>query len=131
MYRGKIVEFGQARAILAAPQHPYTQLLLDSIPSTKRKWERTGSVASDIETKEYQLSGCKFINRCPLAQERCKERRRPSAKATDAMSTANLPEPFTLVPHAPAWEPIVGRSASRARSARDAFHAGAWNEIGD
>jgi peptide/nickel transport system ATP-binding protein len=74
MYRGTIVEFGQARAILADPQHPYTQLLLDSIPSTTRKWERKGFVASDIETKEFQFTGCKFYNRCPLAQEKCKER---------------------------------------------------------
>jgi ABC-type oligopeptide transport system ATPase subunit len=48
MYRGTIVEFGQARAILTDPQHPYTKLLLDSIPSTTRKWERKGFVASDI-----------------------------------------------------------------------------------
>lgn len=74
MYRGTIVEFGQARAILANPQHPYTRLLLDSIPSTTHKWERKGFVASDIETKEYQFTGCKFYNRCPLAQERCQQR---------------------------------------------------------
>ena len=74
MYRGTIVEFGQARTILADPQHPYTQLLLDSIPSTTHKWARKGFTASDLESKEYQFAGCKFYNRCPLAQEICKQR---------------------------------------------------------
>jgi|ADGO01.1.fsa_nt_gi oligopeptide/dipeptide ABC transporter, ATP-binding protein, C-terminal domain len=75
MYRGSIVEFGRARQVLARPQHPYTQLLLDSIPSTTQKWERRSFVASDIETKEFQLTGCKFANRCPLAQEICSQQR--------------------------------------------------------
>ncbi len=75
MYRGAIVEFGDARTILTKPQHPYTQLLLDSIALTDRKWKRKTYVASDIETKEFQLSGCRFRNRCPLAQEICKHQR--------------------------------------------------------
>lgn len=40
MNRGSIVEFGKARHVLANPQHSYTKLLLDSIPTTKKKWER-------------------------------------------------------------------------------------------
>jgi peptide/nickel transport system ATP-binding protein len=69
MYRGTIVEFGTARGILSNPQHPYTQLLLDSIALTDRKWERTTYVASDIEAKEFQFTGCRFRNRCPLAED--------------------------------------------------------------
>lgn len=38
MNRGAIVEFGQAKQVLAQPQHHYTQLLLDSIPTLKQKW---------------------------------------------------------------------------------------------
>jgi peptide/nickel transport system ATP-binding protein len=40
MNQGSIVEFGKARQVLADPQHSYTQLLLDSIPTLKRKWVR-------------------------------------------------------------------------------------------
>ncbi|MBZ0300251.1 MAG: ABC transporter ATP-binding protein [Anaerolineae bacterium] len=75
MYRGTIVEFGTARGILTNPQHPYTQLLLDSIALTDRKWERTTYVASDIEAKEFQFTGCRFRNRCPLAEEICTHER--------------------------------------------------------
>ncbi|MFN8487175.1 MAG: ABC transporter ATP-binding protein [Caldilineaceae bacterium] len=78
MYRGTIVEFGKARAVLANPQHPYTQLLLDSIPSLRQKWTRRIFAASDLETKEFQFKGCKFYNRCPLAQEICQRQRPPA-----------------------------------------------------
>lgn len=83
MYRGCIVEFGKARDVLSAPGHPYTRLLLDSIPSTKIKWERKGFTASDIETKEFRFVGCKFYNRCPLAQDICKEKRPTPVKKED------------------------------------------------
>lgn len=38
MNKGSIVEFGQARQVLSDPQHAYTRLLLDSIPTLKQKW---------------------------------------------------------------------------------------------
>ncbi len=83
MYRGTIVEFGNARAILSQPQHPYTQLLLDSIAGTNRKWERKTYKASDMEAKEFQFSGCRFRNRCPLAKDLCKEQRPPAVLQND------------------------------------------------
>jgi peptide/nickel transport system ATP-binding protein len=83
MYRGSIVEFGQARAVLSDPQHPYTRLLMESIPATNRKWSREQIAMSDIETKEYQFGGCKFRNRCPLAQEVCTHQRPPALRKED------------------------------------------------
>jgi oligopeptide/dipeptide ABC transporter ATP-binding protein len=83
MYRGAIVEFGNARDILKNPQHPYTQLLLDSIASTKRKWEQRSFAASDIEAKEFQLGGCRFRNRCSFAEDICSHQRPPAVKQTD------------------------------------------------
>jgi peptide/nickel transport system ATP-binding protein len=38
MNHGRVVEFGEARQVLQNPQHEYTQLLLDSIPSLDHKW---------------------------------------------------------------------------------------------
>lgn len=40
MNRGSIVEFGLGKQVLSDPQHAYTRLLLDSIPTTKHKWPR-------------------------------------------------------------------------------------------
>jgi len=83
MYRGCIVEFGAARNILTSPGHPYTRLLLNSIPSTITKWDRTGFASSDIETKEFRFEGCKFYNRCPLAKPICIEKRPEPVKKED------------------------------------------------
>jgi oligopeptide/dipeptide ABC transporter ATP-binding protein len=83
MYRGCIVEFGDARAILADPQHPYTQLLLDSIPDIGRKWQRKKIALSDIEAKEFQFTGCRFCNRCLIAEDKCIVDRPPAIKKAD------------------------------------------------
>ena len=83
MYRGCIVEFGAARDILTSPGHPYTRLLLDSIPTITMKWDRKGFASSDIETKEFRFQGCKFYNRCPLAQSICTEKRPTPVKKED------------------------------------------------
>lgn len=83
MYRGCIVEFGDARSILADPQHPYTQLLLDSIPDIGRKWERKKMTLADIEAKEFQFEGCRFCHRCPYASDRCMVERPIAQKMPD------------------------------------------------
>ena len=38
MNKGRVVEFGDARRVMSDPQHEYTRLLLDSIPTTRGKW---------------------------------------------------------------------------------------------
>lgn len=83
MYRGCIVEFGDARTILADPQHPYTQLLLESIPDIGRKWQREKMALADIEAKEFQFEGCRYCNRCPIAEDKCTVERPPAIKKAD------------------------------------------------
>lgn len=83
MYRGCIVEFGNARAILTRPQHPYTQLLLNSVPLIGKKWPRQQFAMSDIETKEFGFAGCKFCNRCPKVKDLCAESRPPAIRQAD------------------------------------------------
>jgi len=83
MYRGCIVEFGDARTILADPLHPYTQLLLDSIPDIGRKWEKKKIALADIEAKEFQFEGCRFYNRCPHSSDRCRLERPPAKRMPD------------------------------------------------
>jgi peptide/nickel transport system ATP-binding protein len=83
MYRGCIVEFGEARPILADPQHPYTQLLLASIPEIGRKWEKKKMAMADIEAKEFQFEGCRFCNRCPIVEDKCTGERPPAIKKDD------------------------------------------------
>jgi len=74
MYLGKIVETGNADSIYDSPAHPYTQALLDAIPSVEEpQGERTEAVhLTDEPPSALNLpSGCRFRTRCPIAQEIC------------------------------------------------------------
>jgi len=66
MYMGKIVEYAPTNKLFENPYHPYTKLLLDSIPGkTKRK------IKLRSHTKFLPPSGCSFSNRCPFLSEKC------------------------------------------------------------
>jgi oligopeptide/dipeptide ABC transporter ATP-binding protein len=72
MYAGRIAETGPVEAIFAAPRHPYTALLLASIP---RLSDVPKSPLAVIEGRVPAPSeygpGCRFANRCPRADARC------------------------------------------------------------
>ncbi|MDU8913487.1 ABC transporter ATP-binding protein [Aestuariicoccus sp. MJ-SS9] len=74
MYGGRIVETGRARDIYAAPRHPYTEGLLQSVPrldqdrSVPLKPIR-GNPADPFTT----IAGCRFHPRCPYAQAICRQ----------------------------------------------------------
>ncbi|MDR1597046.1 MAG: ABC transporter ATP-binding protein [Treponema sp.] len=74
LYRGNLIEFGGARDVLDKPGHPYTELLLESIPRVGKLWD-DNMVLPDLESKEYRLGGCKFVTRCPYAKDICREKR--------------------------------------------------------
>jgi peptide/nickel transport system ATP-binding protein len=69
MYRATVAEAGDFELVVKSPQHPYTRLLIGSIPrvSTVRDWA-VGQPHSDGTVAEL---GCKFADRCPSAMERC------------------------------------------------------------
>ena len=71
MYGGQMVEFGSSQEIYKNPKHPYTQGLLESIPTLK------GGTPKYIPGTPPSLlnapSECRFIDRCPLAIEKCKK----------------------------------------------------------
>ncbi|WP_183582681.1 ABC transporter ATP-binding protein [Paenibacillus rhizosphaerae] len=71
MYRGQLIEFGEARSILNDPSHPYTELLLDSIPRVGNKWDEN-VVLSDTDAAEAGSAGCRFSGRCPYVREACR-----------------------------------------------------------
>jgi len=78
MYRGSMVEYGNTREVLEEPLHPYTKILLESIPkpNPKLKW-REEIKLSGLEVKEFEALGCKFSNRCINATEKCFKERPP------------------------------------------------------
>ena len=86
LYRGSLVEFGPSREIMENPAHPYTWLLMNSVPHVGEKW-KSGIRMSETETREFTLSTCKFASRCPYADERCTSARPPMKGLSGGRST--------------------------------------------
>lgn len=68
MYRGRVVEEGTAAEIWGEPKHPYTKLLIASMPGTKRDDRPTMEATQPGPSGE---NGCKFAERCPVVEEEC------------------------------------------------------------
>jgi peptide/nickel transport system ATP-binding protein len=86
MYAGRVVEIGPTRSVLKAPSHPYTQGLMASIPSMRRRGAVLAQIEGSMPRLDAMPSGCAFHPRCPARFERC-ERQRPDLM-TAAMSSA-------------------------------------------
>ena len=77
LYRASVAEVGDVERVVKSPQHPYTQLLISSIPrvSTERDW-----MADDPRLGQQhavEQTGCKFAPRCPAVMPRCTAARPP------------------------------------------------------
>ena len=73
MYKGRVVESGPARRVLTEPLHPYTKLLIESIPKPdpEKRW-KGAQVASITESGEQHITkGCRFYPRCSQRMEKC------------------------------------------------------------
>ncbi|WP_160684577.1 ABC transporter ATP-binding protein [Clostridium sp. C2-6-12] len=73
MYLGSIVELTTGKELFENPKHPYTKMLIESIPVShpKLRKQRINIEESEI-TYEDKGTGCQFCNRCSYATERCK-----------------------------------------------------------
>lgn len=75
MYLGQIVELGDAQQVLTAPAHPYTRLLLDSLPAIDKPLEEEWALRkTDLPGNRTLPQGCFFYERCPLATHGCEVR---------------------------------------------------------
>ncbi|MBM3572192.1 MAG: ATP-binding cassette domain-containing protein [Alphaproteobacteria bacterium] len=72
MYLGRIVEQGLADSLLAAPQHPYTRLLLDTIPDLEAPNRSRAPLGGEVPNPIDPPPGCSFHPRCAMAVDRCR-----------------------------------------------------------
>ncbi|WP_275786919.1 ABC transporter ATP-binding protein [Pararhizobium gei] len=83
LYAGSIVEKGPAREVLEKPAHPYTKLLVSSVPEMRIGWleeemEKFRPVGDSGNLPSLPGIGCAFFTRCPVAiVEKCNETRPP------------------------------------------------------
>ena len=71
LYAGKLVEEGDTRTILDNPRHPYTKFLINSLPSLDDRGERA-SIPGRPPALDNPPHGCRFHERCPLVQDKCR-----------------------------------------------------------
>ncbi|MCE2456609.1 MAG: ABC transporter ATP-binding protein [Dehalococcoidia bacterium] len=78
MYLGKIVEVGETEQLLSNPQHPYTKALLSAVPvpdpaSTRDPVNIKGGVTTPVDPPPR----CRFYDRCPIADNFCRDNVHP------------------------------------------------------
>jgi peptide/nickel transport system ATP-binding protein len=75
MYLGRLVEQAPTDTLFKRPKHPYTRMLLDTIPDLEMTGRQRAPVAGEVPSPLNPPSGCSFHPRCPFATERCKAER--------------------------------------------------------
>lgn len=71
MYAGRVVEIGSVRDIFNHPSHPYTQALMNSVPTMEEPPERLYAIEGQPPVLWDLPPGCRFAPRCAYAETRC------------------------------------------------------------
>jgi len=71
MYAGSIVETGTVNEIFSNPQHPYTRLLLQTIPGLEKQRGEFIPIAGQVPSLHNVPAGCSFHPRCPEVFQKC------------------------------------------------------------
>ena len=87
MYLGRLVEEAPTDTLFRRPKHPYTRMLLDTIPDLDMTGRQRAPVAGEVPSPLNPPSGCSFHPRCPFANERCTVER-PKALPIEGGSVA-------------------------------------------
>ncbi len=76
MYLGRIVEIGDRHELFSNPKHPYTQALLDAVPTPNPELESQRPhklIAGEVPSLRNPPKGCRFHPRCPVAKPECSQ----------------------------------------------------------
>ena len=73
MYRGRLLESGDAEEVISHPAHPYTRALIDAIPVADPDKAADRKRRPPVYGAEEQAAGCCYASRCPYVSERCRQ----------------------------------------------------------
>jgi oligopeptide/dipeptide ABC transporter ATP-binding protein len=94
LYLGRLVEIAPREELFAAPAHPYTRALLDSVPRIGRRRPRGRTIKGEMPSPLKPPTGCVFHPRCPKAQDVCRRVVPPlEAKRPQQLAACHFPEP--------------------------------------
>ena len=83
MYLGRIVEMAEASELYRNPRHPYTEALLNAIPTPDPDAPRPVALSGEIPSPVNPPEGCPFHPRCPYASELCRQQDPPLANVSE------------------------------------------------
>jgi oligopeptide/dipeptide ABC transporter ATP-binding protein len=89
LYRGSVAEVGSVEKVIREPKHPYTRLLVSSVPlpDPDIRWGDMATTATP-STPASEVRGCKFSNRCPYVMPECRELPPPLYRSEDDRAVA-------------------------------------------
>ncbi|AMJ62896.1 ABC transporter ATP-binding protein [Bosea sp. PAMC 26642] len=87
MYLGRIVESGPAEQVFSEPRHPYTRLLLDTIPDVEKPNRARRPMSGEVPSPIAPPPGCAFHPRCAMATDICRVER-PELRMQNDVSVA-------------------------------------------
>lgn len=90
LYRGNVAEAGDVERVVKEPEHPYTRLLIGSIPrpDPKHPWMHEEKPADTTGSGGAGLLGCRFADRCPSVMSICREKAPPLYQTAPHRATA-------------------------------------------
>lgn len=71
MYLGRIVEIGTTEQVFKEPRHPYTKLLLGSVPKMQANSQVANLGSGELPSLQSHYDGCRFMSRCSIATAEC------------------------------------------------------------
>lgn len=77
LYRGSVAEAGSVEQVVRDPSHPYTRLLVGSIPAPNPDHPWAAEAAAALPHQKRSREACKFANRCPAAMLKCLQQTPP------------------------------------------------------
>jgi peptide/nickel transport system ATP-binding protein len=90
LYRGDVAEVGDVDLVVQKPLHPYTQLLIESIPviDTTQTWKKEKLDDESQSVASVATQGCRFANRCPHVMDICRKQAPPLYRTNEGRAVS-------------------------------------------